>query len=305
MTTAAVLRPSALRDSVQRRAQGADPIETVLRLAVLLSGGTAPALAWNYLADGGDPTLTAAAEAAARGDDVGVVLRAAGESWHGVAAIWSVAVGAGAPLSDALRSVVGSLREAADVSADVRVALAEPAATARLLAWLPLAGIPLTGLLGIDVVGVLLHDPLGRICFGSGIVLMGAARVWMRGLTRRARPSPEIPGLEAELWAVALSAGVSVDRANALIGELDVASAGGAAVTGTLELATRAGVPAAELLRGDAWIARYRARTAGRVAAARLSTRLLVPIGVCTLPAFLLIAVVPAVLGVLRSTSLP
>lgn len=285
--------------------RAADPIETVLRLAVLLSGGTAPSHAWRYLAEGGDPTLSAAADAATRGADVSAVLRAAGESWGGIAAIWSVAVATGAPLSDALRSVVGALRDAVEVSADIRVALAEPAATARLLGWLPLVGIPLGGLLGFDPVGVLLQDPLGQGCLALGLGLMGAAYVWMRRLSRRAQPPPVIPGLEAELWAVALSAGVSIDRARGLIEGLDVGTMNRTAVAETLDLATRAGVPAAELLRGDAWIARYRARTDARVAAARLSTRLLVPLGLCTLPAFLLIAVVPAALAVLRSTALP
>ncbi|WP_082450565.1 type II secretion system F family protein [Microbacterium sp. Leaf203] len=289
----------------RRDPRTADPIETVLRLAVLLSGGTAPAYAWRYLAEGGDPTLSAAADAAARGADVGGVLRAAGESWSGTAAIWSVAVATGAPLSDALRSVVGALRDAVEVSADIRVALAEPVATARLLGWLPLVGIPLGGLLGFDPVGVLLRDPLGQGCLALGLGLMGAAYVWMRRLSRRAQPPPVIPGLEAELWAVALSAGVSIDRARGLIEGLGVGTMNRTAVAETLDLATRAGVPAAELLRGDAWIARYRSRTDGRVAAARLSTRLLVPLGLCTLPAFLLIAVVPAALAVLRSTALP
>jgi len=290
---------------VCRDSGAADPIETVLRLAVLLSGGTAPARAWRYLAEGGDPTLGAAADAADRGADVGAALRAAGGSWNGLAAIWSVAVAAGAPLSETLRSVVGALRDAAEVSADVRVALAEPAATARLLGWLPLVGIPLGGLLGFDPVGVLLCDPLGQGCLALGIVLMGMAYAWMQRLSRKAQPSHAIPGLESELWAVALSAGVSVDRARALIDGLDLSSTDRLSVAGTLELATKAGVPAAELLRGDAWIARYQARTDGRVAAARLSSRLLVPLGLCTLPAFLLIAVVPAALAVLRSTALP
>lgn len=302
MKARTALRPERHR---LREVRAADPIETVLRLAVLLSGGTAPTLAWRYLAESGDPTLTAAADAAERGADVGTVLRQAGDSWSGLAAIWSVAVAAGAPLSDALRSVVGALRETAEVSSDVRVALAEPAATARLLGWLPLVGVPLGGLLGFDPVGTLLGDPLGQCWLALGLTLMATAYLWMRRLSRRAQPPSAIPGLEAELWAVALSAGVSVDRARGLIGHLGFDPTGRTDVIDTLELATRAGVPAAELLRGDAWIARYRARSAGRVSAARLSTRLLVPLGLCTLPAFLVIAVVPTALAVLRSTALP
>lgn len=282
------------------RDTAAEPIETVLRLAVLLAGGTSPARAWGYLAEQGDPTLVAAAEAAARGADVGAVLRAAGGSWDGVAAIWEVAVATGAPLSDALRSVVGALRDAAEVSAEVRVALAEPRATARLLGWLPLAGIPLGMLLGFDTLGILSRDPLGQACLAAGLALMAAAHAWTRRLSRRAQPSPSIPGLEFELWAVGLTAGASVDRVRGLVDTPD-----GSPVDGTLALATRAGIPAAELLRGDAWIARHRARTEGRAAAARLSTRLLIPLGICTLPAFLLIAVAPALLGILRSGALP
>ncbi len=43
----------------------------------------------------------------------------------------------------------------------------------------------------------------------------------------------------------------------------------------------------------------------GRLRAAKLSTRLLIPLGVCTLPAFLLLGVAPMLLSVLASTPLP
>jgi len=282
-----------------------DPIETVLRLAVLLSAGTAPDRAWRYLAESGDAMLAAAADAAERGADVSDVLVAAGDSWGDVAAVWTVALATGAPLAGTLRSVVGALRDAAEVRADVAVALAEPLATARLLAWLPIVGVPLGGLLGFDPIGILGGDAVGRVCLLAGLLLMVTAHVWTRRLSRRARPSPRVPGLDAELWAVALSAGASVDRAREVIDGVDVVVLDGHPIDRTLDLATRAGVPAAELLRGDAWIARHRARTEGRTAAARLATRLLLPLGACTLPAFLLLAVAPALIGILRSTSVP
>jgi tight adherence protein B len=43
----------------------------------------------------------------------------------------------------------------------------------------------------------------------------------------------------------------------------------------------------------------------GRLRAAHLSTRLLLPLGVCTLPAFLLLGVAPLLLSVLGSTPVP
>lgn len=284
-----------------------DPYAVVVRLAVLLGGGAAPALAWQHLAAGGDPVVLAAARAAEGGDDVGVVLTAAGGAWADIAAVYSVAVETGAPLAETLRSVAGALRDAAEVTSDVRVAVAEPLETARLLGWLPVAGVPLGMLLGADTVGTLLADPIGRGCLAGGVALVFAARVWTRRLARSARPSASVPGLEAELWAVALSAGASPERARTVIARRarSPGESGTRAIDETLDLALRAGIPAAELLRADAWASRHRARTDGREAAARLSTRLLLPLGICTLPAFLLLAVAPIVLGLLRSDVVP
>ncbi|AOX46716.1 type II secretion system F family protein [Microbacterium sp. BH-3-3-3] len=289
----------------------ADALETTMRLAVLLGAGLTPARAWAVVAERGEATAVGAARAAARGDDVAEVLRSAGETWSDVAAVYAVAVDAGAPLADTLRTIGGALRDAAEISADVRVALAEPAATARLLAWLPVLGVPLGLALGFDTVGILVTDPLGTACLFGGALLVVASRLWARHLVRRARPPRGVPGLNAELWAVALSAGISVDRARQLAtaaGRVEPPpseTSGDQAIEATLELAVRAGVPASELLRGDAWMARHRARTEGRAAAARLSTHLLVPLGACTLPAFLLLAVVPMMLGLLRSSGFP
>ncbi|WP_295785933.1 type II secretion system F family protein [uncultured Microbacterium sp.] len=217
-----------------------------------------------------------------------------------------MAVETGAPLADTLRTVAGNLRDTAEVDADIDVALAEPLATARLLGWLPVLGVAMGVPMGVDPVRTLVAEPICVACLVGGVALLVGARAWTGRLAAAARRRAPTPGLRAELWAIALSAGVSVDRARSLV---DERSGRGLAddtdVDRTVALAVRAGVPAAELLRGDAWIARHRARTAGRTAAARLSTRLLLPLGVCTLPAFLLLAVVPMMLGLLRASPLP
>ena len=71
-----------------------------------------------------------------------------------------------------------------------------------------------------------------------------------------------------------------------------------------LALSRSAGVPAVELLRASAALARHRARVDGRLRAARLSSRLLLPLGVCTLPAFLLLGVAPMLLSVMSTMPL-
>ena len=65
----------------------------------------------------------------------------------------------------------------------------------------------------------------------------------------------------------------------------------------------RAGAPAVDLLRSAATDARRRARTDGRLRAARLGARLLLPMGLCTLPAFLLLGVGPMLLSVMAGST--
>jgi tight adherence protein B len=121
---------------------------------------------------------------------------------------------------------------------------------------------------------------------------------------KRARAGGGIPGLDAELLAIALSSGVSIDRARRLVQDATGSTPDDATET-VLTLSHSAGVPAVELLRASSMLARHRARVDGRLRAARLSTRLLLPLGVCTLPAFLLLGVAPMLLSVMTSVPLP
>ncbi|MGP3534749.1 type II secretion system F family protein [Microbacterium sp. RD1] len=274
--------------------------DTVLRLAVLLRAGIAPARAWTALDDAGDAVAARVRAAGVRGEDVAEALAAEGGAWRAVAAAWSIASTVGAPLSESLRDVAAALRDGQEAADEVRVALAEPAATARLMGWLPLVAVALGATLGFDTVRVLAATPAGWGCIAIGVGLMVAAQRWSAALIRRARPDSAIPGMTAELTAIALSGGASVARARELVSVADPGAAD-AAVDDVLALSRSAGAPAVELLRSSAWLARHRARTEGRLRAARLAARLLLPLGVCTLPAFLLLGVAPMLLSILSS----
>lgn len=273
--------------------------DTVLRLAVLLRAGLAPARAWTVLDDAGTPVAAAVRSAQLRGEDTAQALAGLGGAWRAVAAAWSVATTVGAPLSDTLHDVASALRDGQEAADEVRVALAEPAATARLMSWLPLVAVLLGVALGFDTLVVLATQPAGWACLAGGVALIITARRWSAALVRRARPADEIPGMPAELTAIALSGGASVDRARALV--RDVLPSPDREVDDVLALSSSAGVPAVDLLRSSAWLARHRARTEGRLRAARLASRLLLPLGVCTLPAFLLLGVAPMLLSILGS----
>ncbi|MBC7441361.1 MAG: type II secretion system F family protein [Ramlibacter sp.] len=312
------------------------------RLAVLLAAGVSPASAWEYLdrpgADGGTegapatrtgsgagpaglaqpvPIIRAAAAAGRRGDSIADAVAAearilggpVGEAWLGLAAAWQVATQAGAPLAACLRQLAASFRELGQLHTDLQVALAGPAATARMVAFLPGVGVLLGSLLGFDTLHTLFLTVPGWVCLAGGATLMLAADRWNRRLVRSARARDQTPGLELELTALAMTGGGSIDRARALV---EVAAErfalrrgqSAAAIEQVLALSQRAGVPAAELLRSEAEQLRRDARSDGQRRAATLAVTLMIPLGVCVLPAFMLIGVVPLLVTVLSSTVL-
>ena len=297
------------------------------RTAVLLGVGVAPASAWRHLARSeGHALVAAVAErvgaAAARGTPVSVALLAALETqpfaavphgsrtdreWRQVACAWRVAEQSGAPLADCLRSFARALRQSEEVRREVEVALAGPRAAARIVLGLPVVGLLFSLGSGVDA-GAVLVSPLGVACLVGGGALVAAARAWNARLVRGAVPRGDVPGLRLELLAVALAGGGSWQGAVALVARaveeclVDGPSADdrGAAV---LDLSRRAGAPAAELLRAAAAEERLEAATTARSAAARLGSTLMLPLGACVLPAFLLVGVVPLVAALVSSTA--
>lgn len=285
---------------------GADTATSVQTLAVLLQAGAVPVAAWRHLASIGDIHAESIVSRVEAGAPLVTAIEAEGGSWQDLAAAWEVATIVGAPLAEVLRMIAETLRDAASAADDVRIAMAEPAGTARLLLWMPFAGLLLGFALGFDTVGVIIGTPAGAGCVVTGLLLVLAARLWTARLLRRARPQPGTPGMRAELMAVALSGGASIPRALRLVEESSASRLGDdARIRSVLDLSRSAGVPAGELLRASAGQERHASRVDGRMRAAKLSTRLLIPLGVCTLPAFLLLGVAPLLLSVLISTPLP
>jgi len=277
--------------------------DLLLRLAVLLQSGLAPVRAWELAAEAGDAVASRVHGAAESGGSLPEAIAAEGGAWREVAAAWTIATTVGAPLADSLRAIAAALRDAEEAFDDARVALAEPAGTARLMGWLPLVAILLGAALGFDTAGTLVTSPIGIACLAAGLALIVGAQRWTAALVRRAAPDPGVPGLGAELLAVALSGGVSIDRARDVVGSARGPDAD-PSVDDVLRLSQRAGIPAVELLKATAALARHRARIQGRLRAARLSSRLLLPLGVCTLPAFLILGVAPMLLSVMSTMSI-
>lgn len=299
----------------------------VHRLAVLLAAGVTPHSAWGYLTSGAEGVERAVARAVDSGTGVAdAILAAVGDAdagevdvggatgagpagaspWRAVAAAWQVATLAGAPLAPALRSFASSLRELAESRRDVRVALAGPAATTRIVVFLPLIGLLFGVALGFDTLGVIFGTVPGALCLAAGVVLLLLARRWNHRLLRSAAPADETPGLRLDLVAIAVSGGAALDRAlasvDAALEHCRVSPRGADVVDEVIALSRRAGVPAAELLRAEAEDARRAARSAAKQGAAKLAVALMIPLGACILPAFMLVGVAPLMIAVISST---
>ena len=293
----------------------------VARLAVLLEAGIAPSAAWMYV----DQTLTRAGTASPGRVSAAVQLgesvqdaiggfaddQPVGErdAWRALAVAWAVATESGAPLAATLRQFAVTLRDFAEAQREIAIALAAPTLTARLVLALPLVGVFLGMPLGFDTLRVLFATPGGWLCLGTGGALQVAASRWNRHLVDRAQPSEHTPGLAYDLVAIAVSGGAALDHALrsvvSIAKRFDLATAfDDPRLVAVLELSQRAGVPAAALLRGEAQECRREALAAAHADARALGVRLMVTLGACVLPAFLVVSVLPLLLAVWAQTRL-
>ena len=226
--------------------------------------------------------------------------------------------GLGAPMADILDAIGDSIDDAQAVAEARRVASAGPLMSARVLTALPFVGIACALALGASPWQFYTGVTVGRIC-----ALLGAA-AWVVGIAScrrilaRARSTDEDtdPALDCDLAAAGLACGAAIPRV------LDALAAACAreSLAWTAQ-ALRLGVPWDEaweetpewahplrdalesswtsgsapemmLARSASWERRSRLADA-KTRAEELSVRLVGPLGVCFLPAFLALGIAP------------
>lgn len=292
----------------------------VHRLAVLVGAGIAPASAWRHVmaaARPADAALAALVDDLDAGAPLGLaidrVARDRDDGWRALAAAWAVATSSGAPLAPALSAFADAVRDRAAAQRDIAVALAGPRATARIVLALPVVAIGLALLAGADILASLAH-PIGIASIVAGLALGVLARAWMARMLRAAAPPPPTVGLDLDLLAVAAGGGGSPEAARAtvlraLVDQGLPAPSGSQAADDALSrlvaLSRASGAPLGALARAEAAEARAAERARARRSAEELAVRLMLPLGVCVLPSFLLLGVVPMLVGLLSSTAGP
>ena len=244
---------------------------------------------------------------------------------------------AGAPLATSMERAAEHAEERIDALLGRQSALAAPRATGRILSWLPLLGLGLGVLMGSDPVGVLTGSVLGVLTGLLGLGLAFAGRRWTAALVHRAEVEsaasngaeqtsnmpPVDTALVLELLAAQLRAGLAPLAALGTLAEalnsrplhtvcqrLQMGSGWGSAWSGSaagtfgelrdaLAPAYTGGAPSTALLLSLADAYRLSERRAAERAAGKLSVALVVPLGLCSLPAFICLGIVPIIISLL------
>lgn len=227
-----------------------------------------------------------------------------------IATILFAARVSGAPLSDALESLVRVGERVAEHADRITESLAGPRMARKLIVFLPILAVPLAAALGFDVVTVLVMTPLGWMLLAASAALMTFSHWWSGRLVSNAQKIAPAPGLYPSLLALSLTAGVGISRATRIANEaLDTCDTrwllNPAETERSHELIrdyASTGIPLRGILTAQATTAMDEAFLGSSILSRELGEKLLLPLGLCTLPAFLLLGIVPVLLSVLSST---
>lgn len=232
----------------------------------------------------------------------------------------------GAPLADILDTVAHGVDDASRAAHSRRTALAGPRSTARLLAALPLIGLALGGLIGAHPQQFFLDGGVGSALGIAAVGAMAGGHILTRRLVSQAHVHADgvDEALVLDLAAAALTCGASIpttltalgqaleEDACAVVARSLMLGAGWeeawqapeddpwrqrrATLADCLEPGWNDGASPMPLLAATATSLRDARRADDDAAAARLAVRLVVPLGLCHLPAFILLGIVPVVL---------
>lgn len=222
--------------------------------------------------------------------------------------IWQLALRVGGPIVLALGRLAQVFDRAESNSREVALAFAAPQATARLVMWLPALALLLGQLVGLNPIGSIMQSLLAglSVCLGVGLLVAGSW--WSKRLLAKANLHHEDPGAFLDCIVIGLHAGLPIDVAakNSAdsLAEFELSPPGAdseSALSSSIELSRSTGAAVTELLVSAADRLRENLRFESATLIAKLGVRLMIPLGVTVLPAFLLLSIVPIAIGLLSN----
>lgn len=222
--------------------------------------------------------------------------------------VWKLAISGGGSISEAIESLGETFRASARHTREIELAFAGPKATAKLVAWLPAAGLMLAQLLGFNPIAAIFKNLLAFLSLVIGALLLVAGQRWSNSIIRRAAPSQEDPGLYFDSIRYGVLAGLPLLGSIKVVDELFLTQLNLKPDDATLvkldrlgELNRTSGASISGLLASEASSRREAKWFEDSNSLAKLSVKLMIPLGLVTLPAFVLSTIVPVAISLLSS----
>lgn len=218
----------------------------------------------------------------------------------------------GAAPAQSMHAVANAMTEAAETVRLAQAYNAGPRSAKRIMMALPLFSLLGALILGQDVVRVLGGSMLGWFLIASAAVLMWIAHVWSNKMIDQALNFSWFQGMSAECCAMYVVAGLPLKTALTKADDFTHSFVSAhpeylddrKELVALVDLAHREGIPVAGLMRAHAQQQRSMAQQQLRFRVERLSVQLVIPLGVCILPAFIAVGIIPIVISMLSSTTL-
>lgn len=281
-----------------------------LKLAAQLRGGITQHRALEQLSREESPEAQAMKRVAERIEQgfttAEAMLAEDGEPWKLLAATWMIAERSGAPIAQALERMSEGLARLDSLARRRQVLLAGPQGSVFLIASLPALAVIIGELLGVRV-SAQFATPLGMLLVGVGALLLITGITWGVGMIRSVKHQDRTAGFELDLMWVALAGSSSPEQARRItVHTLDFVEsdwvdlnqfARNGEATHILVSAAESGISLRDLATLQAETLREQTHRDLERDAERLAVRVLLPLGLCILPAFVCIGVIPLLMG--------
>lgn len=206
----------------------------------------------------------------------------------------------GSGVAKELEATAKSLLSRQKVASKIRIAQVSPKATARLLLVLPLLTLGLSQLSGVNVLGALSARPALALSLALGLGLLGLAK-WISGiLIAKASATESFEGSLLLGLGLLVSCGMNYKKAVDVATDVYIKIFGETPSSREVreiaqvgEYLGHSGSRITKLLRSKADEIQMEKLQKSQIAAEKLGIRLLLPLGLAVIPAFLLIAVLP------------
>lgn len=233
-----------------------------------------------------------------------------------LAAIFSLHLELGGDVAEMLDAMAGSIEERDAWIADARAAGAGARVSSRVVAGLPLAFLPVT-----PASGAPLFDPAGLVLIAGGVALVLAGMKWIGRLMPRPADSEDTATAAAALLAGSIAGGASPPLALAVLAErlprpelrrakrlvtlgftwsqafARSEDPGLRSLATVLKTAESLGLPLSDALQRFARRRRAQLARDFEMETKKASVLMMIPLTVCVLPAFVLLALGPFLRG--------